>query len=422
MKLYGIDMELWLAILLIVGIVVVALLLLALIGLVIWGFVGYKRYPPTTEQKKYAFFVPARNEENVIGDLIRSVQAMDYPQDKITIFILANNCAEDDKTAEIARNLGAEVFELKDSNIKNVGGVLERFFEYIKDRYGTYHEFDGYVRLDADNVVAPDFMEKLNAAFVVNPTVITTYRANKNFNDGIRASLTCMMVTQAMMAFRIFSTWGVNPMITGPGVLMSADVVEKMEGWHCKTNSEDMEFSALLCKMKIKSYYCYDAIFYDEQVNKFKYIFRQRLRWTKGTSQVFFKYWGTMVKRIFSKMGLTAFFLVIGLLPMGIISALFTLGCGIGAIVTAVTSGSFTQLIIWASITLGLNLIPGWLVGTLTFIVERKRTKMIPWYKKILYVLFNPLGFIIHNLSDVGRLFTRTTWKPIPHGKNKELK
>ena len=415
MDIFGLYIELWLAITLIS---VVGVILLALLTLVIWGIFAYKRYPKSTEYKKYAFFIPARNEGNVIRETIASIRAMDYPQDKITIFILANNCSETDQTANIARELGEEVFELKDKKVNNVGMVLERFFEFIKQKYGSYSAFDGYVRLDADNLVHKDYLSRMNDAFCVNPTVITAYRANQNFNDGIRASLTCMLVTQCMIAFRMFSGWGASPIITGPGILIGASVVEKMGGWHCKSISEDCELSALLCKLKIRVHFCYDAIFYDEQANKMKIVFRQRLRWTKGTNQVFFKYWFTMIARVFSNMWKTAIFLVIGLVPMGLISVLFTLGFGIFGVVSAILTQSADPVLIWLIITAALNLIPGWFMGIVTFIVERKRIKL-PWYKKVLYVLFNPLGYMMHTVADFCRCFIRVKWKPVPHGQIK---
>ena len=419
MNIFGIYIDLWIVI---TVASILGLMLLALLTLVIWGLFSYKKYQVSEEKKKYAFFIPARNEGNVIPNLIKSIREMDYPQDKITIFVLANNCSEDDTAAESAREMGEEVFELKDDSVNNVGGVLEKFFEYIKERYGSYEEFDAYVRLDADNTVDKNFMSKMNDAFCMNPTVVTAYRANQNFNDGVRASLTSMLVTQCMIAFRMFSGWGVNPIITGPGVLIGAKVVDKMNGWHCKTISEDCELSALLCKMKIRINFCYDAIFYDEQATKIKLAFRQRLRWTTGTNQVFFKYWFTAIARVFSNMWKTAIFLVIGLLPMGLISVVFTLGFGAFGVVSAIIQQSFDPVMVWLMITLALNFIPGWFMGIITFILERERTKMIPWWKKIIYIFFTPFSFLMHTVADFVRCFMKITWKPIPHGKkNKEL-
>lgn len=76
-------------------------------------FVVLTRKPPLQEAKanhKYAVMISARNESQVIGDLIHSIRVQNYPQELISIFVIADNCT--DNTAEIARNAGAtEVYE-----------------------------------------------------------------------------------------------------------------------------------------------------------------------------------------------------------------------------------------------------------------------------------------------------------------------
>ena len=49
--------------------------------------------------------VSARNEEAVIGNLIRSINNQSYNKELVTIFVVADNCT--DNTARISRELGA---------------------------------------------------------------------------------------------------------------------------------------------------------------------------------------------------------------------------------------------------------------------------------------------------------------------------
>ena len=52
----------------------------------------------------------ARNEENVIGQLLDSIHAQkNYPMDHVDIYVGADNCTDD--TARVARERGAIVFE-----------------------------------------------------------------------------------------------------------------------------------------------------------------------------------------------------------------------------------------------------------------------------------------------------------------------
>ena len=77
------------------------------------GLFFKKRYPNTEIKKKYAILVSARNEEKVIGNLIDSINKNDYPSELVKVFVVAHNCT--DRTAEVARLNGAEVFEYNPS-------------------------------------------------------------------------------------------------------------------------------------------------------------------------------------------------------------------------------------------------------------------------------------------------------------------
>ena len=73
------------------------------------GFFSTRKFKETPNKHKYAILIPARNEEKVIGNLIDSIRANDYPQELITIFVVADNCT--DGTARVAREKGAVCYE-----------------------------------------------------------------------------------------------------------------------------------------------------------------------------------------------------------------------------------------------------------------------------------------------------------------------
>ena len=94
------------------------------------GLFFSKKFPSTNIKKRYAILVSARNEETVIGNLIDSINKNDYPKEKISIFVVAHNCS--DKTAEVARNYGATVFEYNNSNERTKGYALKYLVNQIK--------------------------------------------------------------------------------------------------------------------------------------------------------------------------------------------------------------------------------------------------------------------------------------------------
>ena len=57
----------------------------------IFGIAGLffkKRFPYSKEKARFAVVVAARNEENVICNLINSIRNCDYPREKIDIFVI----------------------------------------------------------------------------------------------------------------------------------------------------------------------------------------------------------------------------------------------------------------------------------------------------------------------------------------------
>ena len=124
--------------------VLFTLLSLLMAHFVIFAVVGAfarKRYPKTDKINKYGMIIPARNEEKVVAGLIESIQKNNYPQDKLTIFVIAHNCT--DRTAEIARQHGATVYEYNNPDECTMGYAFKYLFSCIERDFGTA-SFDGF--------------------------------------------------------------------------------------------------------------------------------------------------------------------------------------------------------------------------------------------------------------------------------------
>ena len=77
----------------------------------------------------FALLVAAHNEEGVVGELVKNLKDLDYPKENFQVFVVADNC--DDKTAQIARDMGATVFERFDKSKRGKGFAMEYAFERI---------------------------------------------------------------------------------------------------------------------------------------------------------------------------------------------------------------------------------------------------------------------------------------------------
>jgi cellulose synthase/poly-beta-1,6-N-acetylglucosamine synthase-like glycosyltransferase len=146
--------------------------------IVVWRR-GTVKLPEAKRQHRYAFFIAAHNEEPVIGNLVRSIKAQDYPADLIDTFVVADAC--NDRTAEEARAAGAIVYERNDLARKGKSWVLDYGFNRILDEYGDRYE--AFIVFDADNLLAPNYVTIMNQAFDAGYLVCTSYRNSKNFDS-----------------------------------------------------------------------------------------------------------------------------------------------------------------------------------------------------------------------------------------------
>ena len=76
----------------------------------ITGLFGFKNYHKSMfgrhkPKYKFAILVPSRNEEKVIGSLIKSLQKQRYPERLFDVYVMPNNCT--DNTKEAALEAGA---------------------------------------------------------------------------------------------------------------------------------------------------------------------------------------------------------------------------------------------------------------------------------------------------------------------------
>ena len=119
---------------------------------IIYSIFKYK-VPVMPEAKKlhrYAVFISARNERNVIGELLDSLTNQDYPRDKYDIYVTADNCTDD--TAQVARDHGAYAFERFNDEKKGKGYALNEMYHQVIALKGQGY-YDAVVVFDADNIV-----------------------------------------------------------------------------------------------------------------------------------------------------------------------------------------------------------------------------------------------------------------------------
>ena len=232
---------------------------------------------------RFAILIAARNEELVIGPLINSLLAQDYPSDLYDIWVVPNNCT--DNTALAARNFGARVLECT-VPVKSKGEVLRFAYNRLRGR-----RYDAWLVFDADNVVDPRFLAEMNNARMAGVQAAQGYRDSKNPYD--TAVSGCSSIYYWMMD-RFHNGGkaglGVSAMIGGTGFMVTQKLLDRLGGWRTETISEDLEITAQAVLAGERVAYVPRAITYDEQPLTWEQSFTQRRRWSSGTLQVAQRY------------------------------------------------------------------------------------------------------------------------------------
>lgn len=238
-----------------------------------------------TPEKSFAIVVAAHNEEQVIGQLVENLHILNYPHELYDIFVIADNCK--DKTAQIAKNAGAIVYERVNTELRGKGYAMEWMFGQLFKRQRKY---DAVVVFDADNLVHPNFLLEMNNRLCKGEKVIQGYLDAKNPND------TWIAGTFAISFWVVNHIWhlakyniGLSSVLGGTGMCISTDVLEKF-GWGATCLTEDMEFTMKVLLKGIPTTWCHDAIVYDEKPLTFMQSWNQRKRWAQGHFDVAGRY------------------------------------------------------------------------------------------------------------------------------------
>ena len=378
------------------------------------ALIQFKEKPLIKNKKhKFMMILPAHNESSVIGALIESLQSLDYPKELYDIYVIADNCT--DNTAQIAKDLGAIVYERFDEKKKTKGFAMQWF---LNQKIKENADYDAFCVFDADNVVDKNFLNAMNKKLCQGEEIVQGYRDIKNPADSwISAGYALFYWMMNRFYHLARYNLGLSPLINGTGFMVDFNLI-KPTGWDTITLTEDIEFSLKTIIKGKKVGWAVDAIVYDEQPVGFKQSWSQRSRWTIGHMQCLHEYTGSLAEALKEKKTLLNFdglLYMVGSIPMFIMTALLLI---LNFIMYGAGGMTTTDLLInCLKYVLPTFILPIF-TGLAILVIEKKPVK--PMIKGlILYPLF--LGSWL--LINAKCLFVRnTSWDKIDHVRDIKIK
>ena len=376
------------------------------------ALIQFKEKPLIKNKKhKFMMILPAHNEASVIGALIESLQALDYPKELYDIYVIADNCT--DNTAQIAKDLGAIVYERFDEKKKTKGFAMQWF---LNQKIKENADYDAFCVFDADNVVDKNFLNAMNKKLCQEEEIVQGYRDIKNPADSwISAGYALFYWMMNRFYHLARYNLGLSPLINGTGFMVDFNLI-KPTGWDTITLTEDIEFSLKNIAKGRKIGWATDAIVYDEQPTEFKQSWSQRSRWTVGHLQCMKYYTKDLAEGVIEYRTLMNFdgFLYLMGIPMMIVTFLLL---AINTIIFLADGMSAGMLIFnYLKYIVATFIVPV-LTAIFVMIIEKKPIKKM-WKGILLYPVFMG-SWIVINIKCL--IKPNTEWEKIEHKRNVKI-
>ena len=259
--------------------------------------------------------VAARDEQNVIARLVERLVSLDYPSEKLKIYIIDDGSV--DNTPNILKKLSQKYERLNIiSRSKNDGGgksgALNHALQFISGEWVFILDADAQLKNDTLQRVLSFAQNGSWSAVQLRKSVINT---SKNFLT------TCQGIEMAMDAYfqvgRLYSA-GISE-LRGNGQLVRKDILLNCGSFNENTVTDDLDLSLRLILSQSKIGIFWDPPVMEEAVEDIFALFRQRQRWAEGGLQRFFDYGRELFlsKLTFiQKFDLTYFFILQYALPI----------------------------------------------------------------------------------------------------------
>ncbi len=242
-------------------------------------------YKRATAKRRISVIIPARNESKIIGDLFASLQKQTYDPACFEINVIIKD--ENDPTRALAEAIGANVFVVPGQTCK--GDALDGYFKALSKE--ELASFEAFVIVDADALLAPDYLAELNNALEHDYDIYLTRKFAKNYLGDKNhrsvfsncSALTWPIIDDMGNLYRMQKDMPLN--LCGQGMMLRRRVIEELGGWPYRTLTEDYELKVDSLLHGFTSMFYPYAVIYTEEALRHKENYTRRIRWLTGYSQ-----------------------------------------------------------------------------------------------------------------------------------------
>jgi cellulose synthase/poly-beta-1,6-N-acetylglucosamine synthase-like glycosyltransferase len=266
---------------------VIQLLLLLLVSLatayiLVFALAGlfYKEtvYSTPARHRKTAVLIPGYKEDAVIVEVAKAALQQNYATELFDVVIIADSFKKE--TIEQLKALPLILIEVsfekstKSKALNAAMAQLEQAYEIA-------------VVLDADNIMAADFLTKINTVFDRGFIAVQGHRTAKNINN----SWAVLDAVSEEINNHIFRkghrVLGLSSAIIGSGMAFDYSFFKNMMATATAVGGFDKEIELKMLKQGVKIAYLDNAYVYDEKIQQSEVFSNQRRRWLSAQLHYF---------------------------------------------------------------------------------------------------------------------------------------
>jgi cellulose synthase/poly-beta-1,6-N-acetylglucosamine synthase-like glycosyltransferase len=245
--------------------------------------------------------VPVFNEEKFILKTLKSLRDVDYPKDKLKVFV--SDDGSNDKTADVVKNFissdDSGCFSVFSDVNSGKGAAVNKVLDKIDSDFFIVVDADSRVKEDAfKNVVSYFHDEKVGA--VISRVVV-------DIPEKWIQKMQSFEYVMSNMLRKVMHNFGTLAITHGAFTVFRTGVLKRLGGFDSDRNNitEDLEIALRLKDNGFKVLMAHDAVGYTIAPRSFKSLWKQRIRWYRG---YLFNHWKYRHLFFSSNQGVFGFF------------------------------------------------------------------------------------------------------------------
>jgi cellulose synthase/poly-beta-1,6-N-acetylglucosamine synthase-like glycosyltransferase len=240
---------------------------------------------------KISVLIPAHNEEKSIKKTLKSILNLDYPKNKLEIFVIDNG-STDRTSAVVSRFKQVRLLKL---DIANKAKALNEGLKHAKgDIIGL---------LDADTLVTRNCLKKTVGYFNDASVGAVTNFIKVDTKSGFLSKLQNIEYLFSELTKKIASFIDSMYVVPGTMSLVRKKLLVAVGGFSDDTITEDMDIALTIHKKGYKIINCMDAVVFTRIPRNLYQLTKQRIRWYRGFIESVVKHSDIIFNRKFFDLG-----------------------------------------------------------------------------------------------------------------------